>query len=187
MDPSICSEKKTSEFARHLSDHYEEISKSISQPFVYHNINKYGGLPIWAAVELWSFGHLSSYLDTLCTEAKTDIAAPFNTDASRISGWFHNLSTVRNICAHSGRIYNRDINIGVKLYPEDARLISTPRRLMDTLFVIKRIYANKGKWTYFVDAMHDLIQQNNSIVDITALGFPKFWYHALTNRRKETD
>ena len=185
MEPSICDEKKTDCFARHLSNHYEEVAKSIKQSFVKHNLNKYGGMPIWAAVELWSFGHLSSYLDTLNLEDKTQIAASFNTDSSRIGGWFHNLCTVRNICAHSGRLYNRDILEGVKLYSDDACLIGTKRRLIETLIVLKRIYKNEDRWFVFMDHLYSLVKSHEKVVDTSLLGLSNHWYFTLTGQRKD--
>lgn len=89
-----------------------------------HNFNKHEGqIPLWAAVEVMSFGTLSKTIKNLKTGEGTAYAkfAEFykyktqrenfvKPDKKMLSSWIYAVSILRNMCAHNSRIYNRAIN-----------------------------------------------------------------------------
>lgn len=100
-----------------------EISRS-NDVFIKHNFQKHdGAVPIWAVVEVISFGTLSKLIKNLRLgknaaydklssnykyfSAKGNIVQP---SKKMLSSWIHAITILRNMCAHSSRIYNRAIN-----------------------------------------------------------------------------
>ena len=94
-----------------------------SDKFVSHFRTKYHKeihLPIWMATELMSFGFLSHLYGGLAPAIKREIAKDFDINYFVLRSWLHTLSYVRNICAHHGRLWNRELAISPQI-PNDVR------------------------------------------------------------------
>ena len=95
----------------------EQEADRSKEKFVTHFSNKYSefpDLPIWAEVEIISFGCLSTMYSILNSGIKRQIAKRFFLPAPVLESWLHTLVYVRNICAHHGRLWNK----GLKIYPK---------------------------------------------------------------------
>lgn len=88
-----------------------EMHKS-SEVFVDHYRKKYrepGLAPIWVVAEMLSFGALSKWIQsTRDTEVQKAVMRQLRLPTVEIMhGVLHNLSQLRNICAHHARLWNR--------------------------------------------------------------------------------
>ena len=80
------------------------------ESFVVHNMDKYGELPVWAAVELMPLGMLSKAFKNMAAgDARDTVCDFFGFDSRVLSSWAHSVSFVRNECAHQGILYGRAI------------------------------------------------------------------------------
>jgi abortive infection bacteriophage resistance protein len=112
-----------------------EIERS-DETFVEHFRNKSSDpdLPIWMATEVMSFGSVVRLYRTAPSDVQRDVAANFGVPEKVFKTWLLTLNTVRNICAHHGRLWNRSIAgtrpsiPRAKLYPE----WHTPVKIPDT-------------------------------------------------------
>ena len=87
---------------------------SSKEKFVQHHKDTYKEklLPIWAMVEIMSFGELSVWYDKhLKDSIKNQIAKHFGLPMHIFTSWVRNLSLVRNICAHHSRLWNKILPI----------------------------------------------------------------------------
>jgi abortive infection bacteriophage resistance protein len=103
----------TFDHTKFLSELRDQEKKS-SDKFVVHFRKTYVEerfLPIWMSSELMSFGFLSRIFSKLTTDLQREIAGDFNVHQSVLRNWLHTLSYVRNICAHHGRLWNREMSI----------------------------------------------------------------------------
>ena len=66
MKRSVRSSKES--FARHFRDNYE------------------GTMPVWAAIELWDFGMLSSYFQIMKSPDRTAVATSFGIQSTTLLG-----------------------------------------------------------------------------------------------------
>lgn len=90
----------------------EAIQKSSKELFVIHHKSKYKGLfPFWVAIEVTSFGDLSRLYRNLLRETKIKVIEHLNIPPETVASWLHTLSYIRNICAHYGRLYGKNIVI----------------------------------------------------------------------------
>lgn len=65
----------------------------------------YGDAPTWLAVEVMSFGTLSMlYNNTRSKAVRSSVASFFGATPEELSSWMKALSSVRNVCAHFGRL-----------------------------------------------------------------------------------
>lgn len=152
-------------------------------PYVVHNMDKYGKLPIWAAVEIMSFGTLSMLYGNLDYRAGKTAGKPgvadavadaFGTKQRYLKSWAHHLVTVRNIAAHHDRLYNRVMNIRPLMLRRDTRYASDKQ--YPTFLTIRRIYERSwpGEWKSLSGELSDCFDAHPT-VDLGPMGFPPDW------------
>lgn len=73
---------------------------------VTHYINKYGFVPPFVLVKILSFGVTSSYYGLLMQSDRQAISKYFKISDKFLKQILKNLTTIRNIAAHSDRLYN---------------------------------------------------------------------------------
>lgn len=73
-----------------------------------HNIQKYGGVPIWAVCELWEFGTLSRIFALMQKTDQDAIARQYSLPSgSHLASHLYAFNSIRNIAAHHARLWNR--------------------------------------------------------------------------------
>lgn len=80
-------------------------------PFVEHYRQKYTSeahLPVWAAVELLSFGGMYTFFNAVDDPLRAPIARGLGVHPKVLRSWLRTINTVRNLCAHHQRLWNRD-------------------------------------------------------------------------------
>lgn len=86
-----------------------------NQTFLAHYVCKYENPdlpPCWMMVELLSIGDLKNLLDNIGLDAdKKEIADTFSISYPLLRSWLHSIHHIRNICAHHGRLWNREPGI----------------------------------------------------------------------------
>jgi abortive infection bacteriophage resistance protein len=99
----------------------KEVERS-KEVFVEHFKEKYyefPNLPVWAEVEIFSFGCLSTMFAGLTPAIQKKIAKRFGLPGPVFKSWLHVLVYVRNLCAHHSRLWNRELQI----WPQQPRNI----------------------------------------------------------------
>lgn len=82
--------------------------------------------PVWMVAEMMSFGQLSRWYSSLDDRAlRNVIAKPLGLPETVLVPLLKHLSTVRNSCAHHGRLWNRGFLIRMKLPLKPADLAAT--------------------------------------------------------------
>ena len=148
-------------FIRHLRQQYEELLP-----------------PIWAQVEIMTFGQLSQwYNNTRRGADRNAVARQYGIDERILTSLMHHLTTVRNTCAHHGRLWNREFTVKPTIPTDgaDALLLTLRddgnRYIYNTLVLMLYLMnlINPGHhWRARLVALMD----NH---DATAMGFPADW------------
>ena len=155
----------------------EEIDRQQNLPCVKHHKNKYGGhFPIWAAIELLSFGNVASLYSIMKSSDQREVAKEFKTDAYHLHSWMLALVEIRNICAHSNRVYNMPLKQPPKLYAEHSKYGKT-NKVFPVILVIKRLLQGQHLWDTFAKSLKTAM--DNRFIDIKCLGFPNEWKSVL--------
>lgn len=81
------------------------------EAFAVHYREKYQGqVPIWVAIELWDFGMLSRFFQFLNVPDREAVARMLGLDRHKtLVSWLESLNLLRNICAHHGRLFKRQL------------------------------------------------------------------------------
>lgn len=150
-------------------------------PCVVHNMEKYGGLPIWAAVEIMSMGTVSQLygnLDSSRSDVQGLVAGGFGVKPYILKSWLRHLTYIRNICGHHSRLYNRVMTIRANLLRMDAR--NNSDKEFPTFVVLKRIYERSwpDEWPRMLDGLESILREHDD-VPLAPMGFPVDWHEVL--------
>ena len=162
--------------AQFLEDIKEEVRRNSKAPFVRNFKENYegGNLPIYALVEVFSFGTLSKFYKNLLNKDKKAIAKTFGVGYTYFESWLESISYVRNICAHYGRIYNAKLSKTPILYKEYTQVGIGNNRIYGVLLCLKYLLKDDDHWNLFVDKI-ELLFDKYPCVQISTMGFPENW------------
>ena len=177
-------EKENFEDENHHQDFLDSINDELKRnsraPFVKNFQENYEGgqLPLYALVEIISFGTLSKLYKNLKRPDKKAIGKQFGVGYTYFESWIESLAHVRNICAHYGRLYNAKIPKTPILYREYSERGIGNNRVFGTLLCLKHIYENGEEWNAFVEKLQKIIEKYQG-ADISTMGFPENWVEEL--------
>ncbi|MCF7689085.1 MAG: Abi family protein [Cephaloticoccus sp.] len=149
-----------------------------AEKFIEHFYNKYDSPhlpPFWMVAEVLTLGSLSLLYKGLGDSLlKAVIANRFGITAKVMASWLHSLSHLRNICAHHGRLWNREFSITPKIPVHLAATVHASNRFegqATVLVEMLRIIAPADDWR---KEFRDLLMSFPEI-DISAMGFGPSW------------
>ena len=128
----------------------------------------------------YTFGTLSKMYKILkADDAKKAVADYFGVSYSILESWMENLSYIRNICAHHGRLWNRTLTITAAIpnnptYQWTTIPTSRPEKLYPSLCVIAYMLERCNKHSPFFGELRTLFYRFPK-VDVQASGFPSNW------------
>lgn len=162
--------------AQFLEDIKEEVRRNSKAPFVRNFKENYegGNLPIYALVEVFSFGTLSKFYKNMLNKDKKAIAKTFGVGYTYFESWLESISYVRNICAHYGRIYNAKLSKTPILYKEYTQVGIGNNRIYGVLLCLKYLLKDDDHWNLFVDKI-ELLFDKYPCVQISTMGFSENW------------
>lgn len=139
--------------------------------------------PIWAAVEIMSFGQLSKWISHLAhREDRNIISRVYGLDERLLISFLHHLSVVRNHCAHHARLWNRELALKFVL-PRDPRTLgnslssqtgeSAQRKLYNTLTTLLYMLDCISTRHRFRENFRELIIRYD--INPKHMGFPENW------------
>jgi len=164
-------------FVRDIQD---EIRRNSNAPFVKNFRENYvgGDLPMYALIEVFSFGTLSKFFKNMKNADKKAIAATFGVGYTYFESWIESIAYVRNICAHYGRLYNAKLSKTPILYKEYTQAGVGNNRIFGLLLCIRILLKKDPHWNMYVDDIAMLLDKYENI-DMKAMGFPENWEDLL--------
>jgi len=172
--------------ATFLEDIKQEIKRNAKSPFVrnFHTNYVDSKIPMYALVELFSFGALSKFFKNLKNEDKKQIAKTYNITYTYFESWIESIAYVRNLCAHYGRLYNAKLSKTPKLYEEYKNIGIKSIRIFGVLICISHLIPHDQHWNSFVEQLDGYIKKYPS-VKIETMGFPDDWKNLLLSNNTE--
>jgi abortive infection bacteriophage resistance protein len=182
-DPAALPGLSADQRLRFLEEMAEEAAHS-KETFSQHFRTKYGDvhdqMPIWMAAEVMTFGCMLTLFRGAHPDVRKAVAKLFNVHDNVLGSWLLALNTVRNICAHHGRLWNRELGTKPmiphrKHHPEwHEPLAISNRRVFGVLTIcqwcLQRI-APQSRWSA---RMRDLLVRYPGI-PLLNMGFPADW------------
>ena len=117
--PRARGSKPPFDHAEFLTRCKKEFIRSSSELFVNHYRNTYDdshAAPSWMLVETMTLGTWSSAYNYLKDNlARDELADFYGVHRDVLTSWLHSLTVLRNICAHHGRIWDRELAVQPKI------------------------------------------------------------------------
>lgn len=156
-----------------------EIVNNNKIPFVKHHIDNYNGsFPIWAAMELFTFGMLSYFYNDLKTSDQKIVARQMGRNNHELASWLRCCTDLRNACAHYSRLYNRiftAIPFGLNLTEREGR------RLWGAVFMLRSLYPSPDQWNAeVIPAVTALFEEYKDDISLRHIAFPEDWKTQLS-------
>lgn len=165
----------------------EEIQKEFDrsrETFVAHFKAKYGDvhpfLPLWIAGEIMPFGSTMKMYRGVADGVKRNIARHYNVPDEVLTSWLHTINVIRNICAHHGRLWNRELGVKPFIprkskYPQWHAPVAIPQnRIFGVLTILRYllgIIAPQSKWESRLVALLEEYPE----ISRWSMGFPDNW------------
>lgn len=159
-----------------------------SELFLKHFEQKTGGrLPIWAYVEVSTISDISKMYEILEEDIQKKIAKEFgyshSTANELLANLLHSITIVRNICAHGGRLYNRNFIRKPKLSSQQKKLLRVEdgQIVYDRLFGFILVIKDLALPADFELLKEHLVELTGKypFVDMRYYGFPDNWKDVL--------
>lgn len=170
-----------------------EIDRS-REPFLKHFRENYGTHhrvpPVWCAIEVISFGSLVTLCRNTTHKVKKSVANAFGVPPVVLESWILSLNSIRNICAHHGRLWNKELGVKPMIplaadYPEWHEPISIgPERVFGILTICKHCLDHIAPQSHWPDRLSQLLARYPEI-PIAEMGFPVNWLQSPIWKKKE--
>ena len=174
---------KPAEFAEFFAGLLEELGRS-KEPFMKHFYQKYGDEhdvpPFWKAAEVMTFGSVVTFYKATTHSVKQSVASVFGIPDTVMESWLLALNSVRNICAHHSRLWNRELGVNPKIplqkdYPEWHTPVKVgSNRIFGILSICKHGLNRIAPQSHWPDRLLSLLCEYPD-VPIAEMGFPENW------------
>lgn len=171
--------QKNSKQENTLKELYREINRNKRSPSIRNFQENYelGAIPLYAAIEVASFGTISKMYKNMKNTDKKEIANVFGVHYIYLESWIENLAYVRNICAHYGRLYGAKLTKTPKLYKDYLDCGVSNNTIFASILNLS-ILSEEEHYHRFYVALLQTIKKYPS-VDLKHLGFVKDWEQLL--------
>ncbi|MHB9070750.1 MAG: Abi family protein [Sedimentisphaerales bacterium] len=172
---------------RHYSGFMDKIKEATlrsKEAFVEHFKKTYGDthslLPIWMAAEIMTFGMMLTMFRGIEMKLQQTIAREYNISDKVLLSWLVAINTIRNVCAHHGRLRDRVLDYTPMIprankYPEWHSPVGIPQdRIFGILTILKymmNIIAPQSGWSGRFKDLLDKYQE----IPIASMGMPDNW------------
>jgi abortive infection bacteriophage resistance protein len=161
------------DFASRLND---LVNGNDKLPFVAHHIANYNRqFPLWVMMELFTFGMLSYFYAEMLTPDQKKLAhTVFKASVAEAKSWLYCCTNLRNVCAHSRRLYNGIFSVIPANIPNVDK--STERKLFASVMAVRELYPDADKWNNeFLPSLAALFDEYGDIILLRFVGFPEDW------------
>ena len=171
-----------------------------------HYADKYEGYPFWVLAETLDFADISKLYAGLPTNAQHEISRSFGfiVEPMTLKGkhrknyytrdplarWCEQLTVVRNVCAHHGRLFNRNLlPVSTVAFRTIDRLSPLPEgqsnKVFGALLVMAFMLHNISPGTSWATKLTNLVHDDYerlTLRSVTEMGFPPDWAISFTHQ-----
>ncbi len=177
-----------------IQQHIEAQERnSRKEDFLKHYYNTYSNPknpPSWMCVETFYFSHLSLICERLKNRSDiTKISKYFSLPPDVFCSWLHTINSIRNVCAHHARLWNRklevtpmpfELNSNNSYFPNTLQWIDNPkvvnrRKLYYFLCMVNYMLQTINLTSPFKSELKSLLSDYKDIVFLQDMGIPENW------------
>ena len=165
-----------------IEHQYKNDNKMIA-----HYINKYQYIPLWVLIRIISFGKMSKFYSLMKQKEQNEISRKYNLKSRELKIMLHNLTIIRNICAHDEKLYDVKMNSRIfstkyhkklKIENKNGNYLYGTRDLFSIVIVLKILLEDKEFYNFYKMLIKDIEQLRKTIITVKSniilkeMGFP---------------
>lgn len=165
------------------------IENANKENFLRHYLSQYDEPrlpPCWMMMEMLTWGELSHlYAGLQSAAVQKKIAVNLGVNAKILESWLKALNSIRNICAHHGRLWNREFGVAIKI-PHSDKIkwlsvnpklgnIKFERRIYAILSALQTLLYTVSPHSQWAKRLKDLMDKYPA-VPRNNMGMPEDWY-----------
>lgn len=181
---------KSSLVDKFINDINKEIKYQYksSNKMIVHYLDTYKYIPLWILVRILSFGKISKFYSLMKQKEQNSISRIYNLQPDDFKVILHNLTIIRNICAHDEKLYDIRLKnrIFSTIYHKKLKILNIngnyeyATRDLFSIVIILKILLNKDNFNHFYKQLiNDIKELQKSITSIEfksvldRMGFPE--------------
>lgn len=165
-----------------------------SNEMIVHYIDKYNYVPLWVLVRVLSFGKISRFYSLMKPKEQNNISKKYNLRINEFKIILHNLTLVRNICAHDEKLYdikmksrisNNIYHKKLKIESKNGNYKCATRDLFSIIIALKLLLEKEQFYKFYTEIMKSIEILKKQLITITLdkvmykMGFPKNYKRLL--------
>lgn len=159
-----------------------------SNEMIVHYINKYKYVPLWVLVRVLSFGKISRFYSLMKPKEQNTISKKYNLRINEFKIILHNLTLVRNICAHDEKLYdikmknrisNNIYHKKLKIESKNGNYKCATRDLFSIIIALKLLLEEEQFYKFYTEIIKSIEILKKQLITIALdkvmykMGFPK--------------
>ena len=159
-----------------------------SNEMIIHYIDKYKYIPLWVLVRVLSFGKISRFYSLMKSKEQNTISKKYNLRINEFKIILHNLTLVRNICAHDEKLYDIKMKnrISNNIYHKKMKIENKKgnyqygtRDLFSVVIILKLLLGKEQFSNFYIEMVKniELLKKELTTINIdkvmNKMGFPK--------------
>lgn len=177
---------KIKDFIKNVNLEIQHQYKS-SNRMIKHYIDKYNYIPLWVLIRILSFGKISKFYSLMKQKEQNTISRKYKLKTNEFKIMLHNLTLIRNICAHDeklydikmrNRIYNTIYHEKLEIFCKSGNYVKGTRDLFSIVIILKILLENKEFEKFLKSIIKEIEKMSKSIKSIklekilSEMGFP---------------
>lgn len=191
----VSQKNSTQNITKLISEIQRQLSNRVSDPSIAHYLRAHGYVPFWVLNNILTLGTISKFYSLMKQPERQEVSKVFRLQDNELSSILTYLSSVRNICAHSNRLYCfrttrplSDLQVHSQLGIEKTASgeYTYGKRDLFALMIILYILLSKSEFRAVIENFNaELIKLRNNLKVLSEedilnqMGFPVDWCNNL--------
>jgi len=130
--------------------------------------------PSWMVFEAISFGVISKIFAGLKKSETRDICLPLKIPHDVLDSWLHNISYIRNLCAHHSRVWNRTMTIKPKIARKHQTKFHSNDKIYGAIVAMQILLEEVSPDNSWAERLKTLLEEHPQ-VPLANMGFSANW------------
>ncbi len=159
-----------------------------SNEMIIHYLDNYNYVPLWVLVRVLSFGKISKFYSLMKPKEQNAISKKYNLRIPEFRIILHNLTLIRNICAHDEKLYDIKMKnrISSTIYHNKLKIENkngnyqyATRDLFSIVIALKMLLEKEQFSTFYIEIINNIEKLKKKLHTISIdkvlykMGFPK--------------
>lgn len=146
-----------------------------SNEMITHYLDNYNYIPLWVLIRVLSFGKISKFYSLMKQKEQNTLSRKYNLKIQEFKTILHNLTLIRNICAHDEKLYDIKMKnrISSTIYHKKLKIASkngnyqyATRDLFSIIIVLKLLLEKEQFSKFYIEIIKNIEKLKKELVTV---------------------